>query len=272
MQGVSYRGGEVEIPRGDGMITGSDYVTPGEVRLTLVVDVTHIRDGQQARAELRKRIGGFTSMWNHPRHRQTPGKVSELRLGEIGIVEGRPRGVEWSLDEYAPGFARGTAVFARTNSELLTVTGDAAGWQEHEIGLIPAQTGGLLAPLAAPLSTAKTSSRARPFEIDSATPVHPLFKLTGELHSGAVIELVGGWRLTLAVGLNYDDTAVIDTRPGRCYTTLNDSPVNILAPTSARLSTVTIPPGVNELVLRGTSPAGDAKLLTRWRNTTDGEL
>lgn len=260
--GRDYRTDDTDRPRADGRYFGQDYVLPGDVEIELLIRARG--KTRQERFDNAMAIReDFTSFWNADNIRLNPGEVTELEIAGRAIVEGRPRHIDWDDNITTFGVIRGKALFVRGMDQSYA---PGEGWNEVTVGLVPVQQGGLIAPLIAPLTTARSSTRARPFEVDSNGPVWPIITVQGPLQSGGKVELTNGWSLHLNRGLAYDERAVFDTRPGRRSMQLNGKSMNLLSPTGARLSQLSIPPGIQEVALRGTSLEGTASVKLEWRN------
>lgn len=259
--GREYRTDDTDRPRTDGRYFGQDFVTPGDVEIELIIRA----DGANREERFNNAMlirENFTRVWNGDEIRFAPGEVAELEIAGRAMVEGRPRHVDWDDSRATFGIIRGTALFVR---DFDTAFEPGAFWYEVTVGLVPPQMGGLIAPLIAPLTTAYSSTRARPFEVGGDSEVWPIVEVQGPIQSGASVELTHGWTIRLNRGLAYDEVAIFDSRPGQRTMTLNGRPVNLLAPTGDRLSSMSIQPGTNEIALRGTSVEGTATVTARWR-------
>lgn len=263
INGREYRTDDTDRPRTDGRYFGQDFATPGDVEINLIIRARGATREERFNNAMLIREN-FTEVWNGDTIRFTPGAVAELEIAGRSLVQGRPRYIDWDDSRATFGIIRGTALFVRDFDQAFE---PGAGWNEVTVGLVPAQIGGLIAPLIAPLTTAYSSTRARPFEVLSPTPVWPVISVHGPLQSGGSVELTHGWTIKLNRALAYDEVAVFDTRPGQRSMTLNGRPVNLLSPTGDRLSNLSIQPGLNEVALRGASVEGTASVTVRWRDT-----
>lgn len=271
--GVSYRVDDTPLPRRDGIAFGRDFADPGDIVLTVSVSgESQVWGDEEIRHDVYRKATVFSEAWDARVLREQPRLIAELVSGELGMFEGRPRGVQWDYANYAVGFLRGRARFVRASTAVYAVDPDTgeSPWHEQAVGLVPAQLGGLVAPLVAPLTTARASTRARPFTVGGDADVWPVITVTGPLQSGGQVELVNRWSLRLNQALAYDDVVVIDTRPGRRLMTVNGRPGNVLAPSGARLSQAFMPPGLQEIALRGASVEGTASATIRWREQKAG--
>lgn len=263
IEGREYRSDDTDRPRADGRYFGQDFATPGDITIDLIIRVK--QGNRQEKFDTAMAIREeFTRVWNGDTVRFTPGKVAELEVAGRAIVEGRPRHVDWDDTLATFGIIKGQALFVRGFDEAYL---PGASWGETTVGLVPEQIGGLIAPLVEPLTTARTSTRARPFTVGGDSTVWPIISVRGPLQAGASVELTHEWTIKLNRGLAYDEVAVFDSRPGRRTMHLNGRPMNLLAPTGARLSQLSMEPGVHEVALRGTSVEGTAEVTLRWRET-----
>ena len=266
IEGLSYRVDDTAAPRDDGIYFGQDFADPGDIILNVAIQAPHM-DDLARRLYVRDEAAKFTRLWDAADTRDSAGDVAELSAGEFGTYEGRPRGVVWDFENYAVGFVRGTARFIRSNMMHFPPASEGGGWQEATLQLIPAQTGGLMAPLVEPLRTAYAQVRASALHVAGDAPAHPIIELHGPIQADAMVEVVGRWRLYMNRPLGQYDVARIDTRPGRLATYLNDRPVQIIDPRSSLLVECSLMPGENVASLRGASIEGTASVVFRWRNT-----
>lgn len=266
--GRVYRTDDTPLPYGDGITFGTDFADAGDVKLELIINQNRVKDAALQRELVRAEAFRFLEFWDAAVVRSSPGRSADLVIPELGAFVGRPRRAEWDWETYRLGYLRGTATFVRSSSDVYEV--DSSGtspWLEETVGLVPAQLGGLVAPLAAPLSTAAASSRARSFTVGGTKPAFGIYTVRGPLQAGGQVELVGKWVAKLNRGLAYDAVAVIDTRPGHERMTVNGRPVNLLLPSGAVMSEMFMEPGPQAIALRGTSLEGTASVSVRWRNT-----
>lgn len=265
--GREYRTDDTSRPRTDGRYFGQDFADPGDIEINLLIRAKGA--DRQAKFENAMAIRGeFTDIWNGDTVRFVPGKVAELEIAGRAIVEGRPRYIDWDDNLATFGIIKGHALFVRNFDEAFTLDSSGSGgtvWEEVTVGLVPAQIGGLIAPLVAPLTTAASSTRARPFTVGGESAVWPIISVQGPIQSGARVELTHGWAIQLNRGLAYDEVAVLDTRPGKRSMSVNGQPTNLLSPAGDRLSQVSIDPGVHEVSLRGASLEGTATVTLKWR-------
>lgn len=239
-------------PRGDGVLFGQD--TRSGTTVTFAIDV--VGSGE---AGVLSKLSPLAAAWRADSIRQTPGATATLVADTGRVTFGRPRRFAHSHAARKDGLIQVTADFA-TADDLWY--GDE---QSARVNLVPPSGGGLVAPLASPLSTTPTSDRSTSIRVDGELPTWPVFEVAGPI-TNPVIEVVGLFRLGFSLSLAYDQKLVVDTRPwARSILRNGASVAGALTSSSARLSRASIPPGSHETVLRGTSATGTASLVTRWR-------
>lgn len=261
--GREYRTDDTDRPRADGRWFGQDFATPGDVEIELIIRAKGAT--RQERFENAMAIRqDFQRVWDMDSIRFVNGAVAELEIAGVAVVEGRPRHVDWDDTRATFGIIRGTALFVRSSDEAYE-----PGAMSHSItvGLVPPSVGGIIAPLVAPISTTRASSRSQSFEVGGESNVWPIITVSGPIQSGASVELINGWRLVLNRALAYDQKATFDTRPTHRSMNLNGKTMNLLNPAGARLSQMSIAPGVQSIALRGNSVEGTASVRVEWRET-----
>lgn len=264
--GRDYRVDDTDRPREDGRFLGVDFANPGDVQIDLIIRVRGAT--RQERFDAAQDIRAkFDLAWNADNIRDVVGATSELVIAGRSMVEGRPRAVDWDDSRATFGIIRGSALFVRATNDVYAVGNNGnVAWHSATLQLVPSQVGGLKAPLKAPLRTTVESTRAAPVRVDSAVEAWPVIKITGPIQSNAQVEVPRRWRLYLNRGLNWNQTATIDTRPGRRATYINNKPVQILDPRSSLLTECSLKPGNNVVALRGASIEGTASVTLSWRN------
>ncbi|WP_053352699.1 hypothetical protein [Leucobacter musarum] len=270
IEGRSYRVDDAANPRADGVAFGQDFADPGDIKLKLLLTFQTTRNLTMQRAKLKEAADSFLRAWDAKALRATAGALGELTIPSLGLFEGRPRRAEWDWSTFGLGYLTGAATFVR--SDLLTYVLNESGgapWQSATLGLVPAQVGGIKSPLKAPLRTSVESSRAAPLVVGGSAEAWGIYDLKGPIQSNAQIEVPNRWRLYLNRSLAYNQTARIDTRPGRRGTYLNGKPVQLLDPRSSLLDDCALLPGQNVLALRGASIEGTASVSVRWRDTKE---
>ncbi|MER2142198.1 MAG: hypothetical protein ABS888_00275 [Eubacteriales bacterium] len=132
------------------------------------------------------------------------------------------------------------------------------------VSLVPASTGGLIAPLRSPLSTAAGSQRQGQVTVggDAPAPVELVFK--GPVTNPAAAST--GWEVGLNATIAYDQTVTVNTRTG---TVLRNDGASLSGVLTRRtyLPAARLQPGARELTFSGTDPTGTATCTMRWRDT-----
>lgn len=241
-------------PRGDGILFGTDYRDGTTVTFDIEVDGG---DSEQTANDL---LQVLSKAWRADTVRQTPGALATLTAHTGRSTFGRPRRFQPKYDLTPFGLTAVTCDFA-TADDLWYDPQDIA-----TVKLIPDVGGGLIAPLASPLSTTASSDRSQTFTVGGTLPTWPVITITGPL-ANPVIEVVGRFALSFNLTLAADQSLVIDTRPWA--RTIQRNGANVaggLVAGGNRLSDAAIPPGTYDLSLRGTSATGTPQAQIAWRN------
>lgn len=131
--------------------------------------------------------------------------------------------------------------------------------------IVPATTGGLEAPLAAPLSTVRSSAPRAGIVAnagDADTPLKVVFQ--GPV-SNPWVRSSAGMEVGLTGTLAYDETVTVDPQAGT-VTRQNGTPAAGLLTRKTSLASTRLKPGTTELTFGGTDPTGTAKTTLYWRN------
>lgn len=204
------------------------------------------------------------SAWR-PAARLLPGvkvPLSYLIDGRWRRVYGRPR----RFAPFPPDFLA-TSGIGRIVCDFLVT--DPLHYDDAEtsvtLTIVPASTGGLMAPLVAPLSTVR-SSAPRAGNVtnsgDAPTPLKVEFK--GPV-SNPWVRGPGGWEVGVTGSLAYDESITVDPLAGT-VTRQDGQPANGRLTRKTRLSGTLLQPGVTELTFGGTDLTGTATAKLSWRN------
>lgn len=243
---------DTAFPDGDGVIFGRDLIAGQTV--TFDIDVIAREDRDAVRTMLQR----MRHAWRADSIRKIPGAVAMLRADTGRVAFGRPRRFVSDDQHDRYGYSKVTADFAMSTDLWF---GDV---QSASVSLVPAPSGGLIAPLASPLSTTESSDRSQAITVDGELPTWPTVTIFGPI-TNPVVE-IGPVRWELRATLAYDQSVTIDASPW-ARTILRDGAgiPGALTPQSTRLVNATIPPGLHEFVLRGTSQTGTARAAVSWR-------
>jgi hypothetical protein len=248
---------DADRPRMDGRAFGSDY--RGGVTLTFDLRVTG--DTEQ---EARQTVAMLARLWRADSVRGVAGAFAELRTRQGGRERstfGRPR--RWSVNDTN---ARHGSISILCD---FATTDDV--WYESQAqtmaaNIAPGAGGGLMSPLAWPLTTTMSSDRSIELNIGGEVNTWPVIEFTGPI-TNPTVGVIGLWEIGLTTSLVAGQTAKIDTRPwSRAVTRGTANIGGLLTRSSSRLSKASIPPGRYELYFRGTDSSGTADLYVSWRN------
>lgn len=241
-------------PRGDGVLFGQDYRDGTTVTFDIQVD------GGDSEAEANRLLQVLAKAWRGDYARATPGRMMVLTSHTGREAFGRPRRFQPKYDLTPFGLTAVTCDF-QTADDL---------WYDPEdmttIKLIPDVGGGLIAPLASPLSTTASSDRSQVVTVGGTLPTWPVITLTGPI-TNPEIEVVGRFRLAFNISLAADQSLVIDTRPWARSIRRNGANVaGTLRASGNRLSDASMPPGTYNIAFRGESATGTPQAKFTWRN------
>ncbi|SFN66062.1 hypothetical protein [Mycetocola miduiensis] len=251
--GYGVRTDDVSMPGGDGIIFGADELDGSSILLTL--DIGDLLSESAAVSALQQ----VRQVWRADQVRRTPGAVSTLEAPSGRLTFGRPRRFSHDDTYRKQGLIRATCDFTATSDLWFSGVEN-----EASVTLVPSPGGGLIAPLQSPLATTETSDRSTAFTVTGEVSTCGIYEVEGPLID-PVVEVVGLFRLEYRGTLAFDEVLTIDTRPHVRTARRNGASVS-LAPTSTRMSQTALPPGRHELVLRGASEAGTARVTARWRD------
>lgn len=238
--------------RRDGRRFGKDFLSGSVITFELQANGSN-------EDEAREYAAAFRSAWRSPAVRLIPGAVATLTAHTGRQTFGRPQGAPIGDDrahhgrgDYGPEF--------ECADDLWYDPEDVAA-----VSLVTPSTGGLIAPLVAPLSTTATSDRSREFVIGGEEPTWPVIKIKGPIINPAV-SVVGRFRFGFTTTLAYDESITIDTRTWSTSILRNGKSGIATDSTSNLIRAALLAPGRYELSLRGTAVTGNPTATIAWRN------
>ena len=242
----------------DGSIVGSDYLGASTWAFDLFTNRADFAGALTAAAALE-------SAWKDPAIRLTPNRTVPLSYEIAG---------RWRRVYGRPGQFLGPVGDVRDLQGAGAITcdfrvTDPLHYDDEEttvvLTVVPATTGGLQAPLAAPLSTVR-SSAPRAGQVvnagDAATPLKVVFH--GPV-TDPWVRSSGGLEVGLTGSLAYDQAITVDPLAGT-VTRQDGSPAAGLLTRKTRLTGTLLQPGPTELTFGGTDPTGTATATLSWRN------
>ncbi|MGC0270814.1 hypothetical protein ACPROK_14735 [Glutamicibacter soli] len=253
----SLRIGDAERSQRDGVVPGRDFLGGKTWGISLTTDAVDLASAISLESAL-------ASRWHDPKHRLTPLTMSPLSYE----LDGRWRRVYGRPDRFSGsnGDIRAQQGGARIDCDFRLM--DSRHFDESEtvltLPIVPASTGGLMAPLVGPLSTVR-SSAPRAGYVDNkgtaATPLKAVFK--GPI-TDPYVRAAAGWEIALKGTLLPGQSVTVDSFAG---TVLRGSaPVGGMLTRKTRLSSAVLPVGISDLTFGGVDPTGTALVELRWRN------
>lgn len=262
--------GDTPLPRADGIRFGQDFKAAATITFEVGVDAVDDALTQPGRhgANL-GRLSAMGQAWDGEAVRlrfATPAVLSTVQAGRARRFYGRPR-------KWAPAASQLTRQ-GYTPVICTFACVDDTAYDEREqnvrVNLNPPPHTGLVGPLTTPLTmTGEGSSKVNGDLIIGGTKsTWPYITIYGPLTQPAV-EVVGRWKLGLDLTLAAGERVTIDPRPW-VRTVLrngNASVAGLLTRGSPRLEDLRLPPGRQDLVLRGTDATGSAYMTVAWRDS-----
>lgn len=257
--------GPAEIRSGDQPAPGRDGVLAGRDFLGSATWAFDLATNREDLAGARETAGALESVWLDPAVRLNPAVKVPLSYeidGEWRRVYGRP----------GQFVGPGADVLATLGAGKVTCDFrvlDPARYDDEEtsvvLTIVPATTGGLQAPLAAPLSTVR-SSAPRAGQVTNTGDLPTPLKVTfhGPI-TNPWVRAADGLEVGLTGSLAYDQTVTVDPLAGT-VTRQDGTPAAGLLTRKTQLTATLLQPGPTELTFGGTDPTGTAKAVLSWRN------
>jgi hypothetical protein len=255
---VEWDAGELQQQAQDDVIDGLTlFGRDTEIPPTWVVQLRANGSNEQG---AQAQVANLASAWR-PAQLETPGADVPLRyryLGRWRRVYGRPRQVV--IPTTGPlSWAGRSELEAQFRLSSVLHYDDAE--QSVSLTSIPPTVGGLVAPIVAPLTTAKNSEVAADTVTvggDTATPLRVIFR-------GPITDpwmTVGGVRIALTGRIAAGQTVTVDARARTVLRQDGASVAGMLSRT-ARMGRLRLPPGTHAVRYGGT---GTARATVAWRN------
>lgn len=252
------RGDDTPRPQGDGDITGRQWLGGRTWALDLWTNRRSLAEAYATEAKL-------AGAWEDPAVRQQAGILVPLSYN---------LGDKWRRVYGKPGRYAGPKpdVRARLGAGKITAdfkVSDPYFYDEDEqhtqLTIVPSTTGGLVAPLVAPLTSVRSSAPRAGLvrnDGDRPTPLRAVF------HGPVVdpwVRAAAGWEIGLLGSFPWDVTITVDALAGT-VTRSDGAAVHGILTRATRLSTAKLPAGPSELTFGGKDQTGTAKVDLYWRN------
>lgn len=246
------RANDVNLPRQDGIRFGRDYMGGRLISFEMIL---LSGNGETALNQL----SALQTAWLADAVRGTPGAVSVLTMTRSGRTRrcyGRPRRFALGSERSRAGWVSVTADFQcvdhlfYSDAELTTT-----------IGMSAPSVGGLTGPLIGPIDAESAGEGVQDLFVGGTVHAWPVFQIHGPIID-PTIEVVGQWTAKLSVTLASDEYVTIDPTPwNRAVRRSNGANLaGGFTAASQRLSQMRIPPGRQQILLRGLDPTGTASV------------
>lgn len=248
---------DVALPRQDGVRFGRDFRAGRVITFEFI-----ILSGTGVTAL--DQLAELETAWLADHVRSTPGAVSILSLtrsGRTRRVYGRPRRFAVAPERARHGWVSVTADFQCVDHYFY---GDAE--LTTTVGMASPSVGGLIGPLIGPIDAESAGEGVQDLFVGGTLPGWPVIRIRGPIIDPTV-EVVGQWTASLKLSLASDQWVVIDPTPwNRAVRHSNGGNLaGAFTAASQRLSQMRIPPGRQQILLRGIDPTGTASVTTYIR-------
>lgn len=213
----------------------------------------------------------LASAWDGYDIRQYPNKVIPLRLcdaaGRARRVYGRPR----KFVSTSGSARRGRIPFSMTFKSVDQLYYDDVESSQF-IKIVPDPVGGLIGDLIGDIFADSEGLNSRPVNIRGTHPSWVAFKINGPIQNPD-IEVVGQFRFKLLVDIASDMSVIVDPTPWQRQVRRVSDGANYagkFTQSSPRLSSLRLPPGGHEVILRGNDITKTASLIVTWRDAYGG--
>ncbi len=246
---------DVEAPGRAALLVGRDIPSPPAWTFELATNVTDADGALDLVSEMGR-------LWRLPAW-QRPGVVGELRYtvgSRSRLVVGRPRRFTWP--DGGVFTQQGRAEFM-CDFQLTDPRSFDDAETEVSLTLIPESTGGLIAPLVAPLTTTVSGGTRSGFVTNTGDAPAPVtVRFSGPVTNPSVSG--PGWEIGLTGNLAYDVSITVDTLAGT-VTRQDGAAVGGRLTRGTRLRTAALPPGESEIIFTGGDASGTARADVSFR-------
>lgn len=196
--------------------------------------------------------------------RSLPGVTVPLKYHTAGRwrrVYGRPSRYQGPTPDF---IAEGGIGFVECDFRVTDLRHYSEDAQSVTLTIVPATTGGLMAPLVAPLSTVRSSAPRAGQVTNQGDAPSPLSVTFYGPVTDPWVRTTSGMEVALVGSLAYDETVVVDAQAGTV--TRGATLVNGMTTRKTRLSSTEVPPGPTDFTFGGIDPTGTAKAKLSWRD------
>ena len=243
---------DVRLPRQDGLRFGRDYRAGQQITFEMI-------NIAGTGTDVLDELGQLRTAWLADTVRATPGAVSILSLtrgGRTRRVYGRPRRFAVASERSRFGWVSVIADFQCVDHLFY---GDAE--LAYTVGMAAPSVGGLVGPLVGPIDAESAGEGVHSVFIGGNVPAWPVMRIHGPIVDPS-IEVVGQWSAKINVSLASDQWVTIDPTPWNRAVRHRQGGnlAGAFTSDSQRLSQMRLPPGPQQVILRGLDPTGTAKL------------
>jgi len=251
------RSGDTSQSQRDGTIPGRDFLGSRTWAFSISTNKRDLAGALAVESSL-------AAAWMDQKHRLNPLLMVPLSYE----LDGRWRRVYGRPDKYAGMVGDVLAVQGRGRIECDFRVLDARYFDETEtvlqLPIVPASTGGLLAPLVGPLSTLRSSAPRAGYVDNKGSAPTPLKVVFRGPITDPYVRAAAGWEIALKGTIAAGQSIVVDAFAGTVLR--GNAPVAGMLTRKTRLSSAVLPRGISDLTFGGIDPTGTALVELRWRS------
>lgn len=254
---TEYRTNDVERAQGDGLIAGRDYLGGRTWGFSVSTNMRNLPDALTLESRL-------AAAWHNPAHRNKSLALVPLSY-ELG---GRWRRVYGRPSRYAGMRGDIQAMQGHGRLECDFKIYDPRHFDDREtvlrMSIVPPSTGGLIAPLIAPLSTVRSGADRVGYVNNTGTAATPLKVVFKGPITNPYVRSAAGWEIALKGTILAGQSVTVDSFAGTVLR--GNSPVAGMLTRKTRLSSAVLPVGISDLTFGGVDPTATSSVELRWRN------
>lgn len=248
---------DADRPQGDGILPGKDFFRGRTWGFDLVTNAKSLAGTLAADKAL-------ASAWAAEEIRLNPGRTEALQY----LLDGR-----WRRVYGRPGRYQGPKGDVRAKQGVGQITADfrvmdPLYYDETEkvvvLNIVPGGTGGLIAPLVAPLTTERSGAVRAGLITNTGDAPTPLTVTFHGPVTNPWVRATAGWEIGLSGTLAYDETVTVDARARTVTRNTGTSAPGMLT-RATQLTASRLPVGPSEVTFGGVDPSGTAYAELRWR-------
>lgn len=245
-------------PREDDMRFGREFLHGRTILFDMVMNKKGATELENLEA-----LEALAAAWSGDDVRSLPDAVTVLRMhrfGRITRVYGRPRHFAPIMGAVSRGWVPITADFVCNEHVFYDDVEES-----NTVTIVPASTGGFVFPLTFPVSTAGIGEKAGEITVGGNMPTWLTVSIEGPI-TNPEVDVLGLWKIRLLMTIPDEEVVTIDPRQQSRGILLNGvaNVAGSLTADSPQMKDMKVPPGDQQIVLRGSDVTGTASMTVTW--------